>query len=284
MGYNPRMPADLSPYPKDAKRNPENQLTLAGQAANLAAARARFLDYRQRRAKNTIRRQDADLAAFSAYLYEIGVQAGELGSDPDAWRGVSWGLVEGFVKWQVAKGYAIGSINVRLSTVKTYCQLAMQAGALDPQEVALIRTVSGYRSKEAGRIDAARETARVGEKKAEPVLISLEQARALKRQPDTPQGRRDALLLCLLLDHGLRVSEIARLTVANVQLQDKLFQFYRPKVDKVQIHRMSRDTYQAVQAYFSYGDVQAVGPLLRSSLKSGALDKSGLGRGPSGRG
>ena len=61
-----------------------------------------------------------------------------------------------------------------------------------------------------------RETAeiplRLGLKKAEPVSISTHQAKALKDQPDTPRGRRDGLLMCLLLDHGLRVGEVAKLS------------------------------------------------------------------------
>lgn len=53
--------------------------------------------------------------------------ASDLARDPNAWRGVTWGLVEGFVKWQLRRGYSVGSVNVRLSTVKTYCKLALKA-------------------------------------------------------------------------------------------------------------------------------------------------------------
>jgi integrase len=41
------------------------------------------------------------------------------------------------------------------------------------------------------------------------------QAKVLKSQPDSPQGRRDVLLMCLLLDHGLRVGEAIRLEVVD---------------------------------------------------------------------
>jgi hypothetical protein len=50
------------------------------------------------------------------------------------------------------------------------------------------------------------------------VHIAQKQAKKLKSQPDTPQGRRDALLMCLLLDHGLRVGEVARLQVSDFDL------------------------------------------------------------------
>ena len=48
----------------------------AGQAANEAAARATFLDYRTRKAPNTIRRQDADLTLFADYLKACKLPAG----------------------------------------------------------------------------------------------------------------------------------------------------------------------------------------------------------------
>ncbi len=86
------------------------------------------MTYRARQPPNSRRRQLADLRLLCAYLAAVGVerQAESLATDPTAWRGVTGGLVEGFVQWQVEQGYAIGSINVRLSTVKVYCRLAAQ--------------------------------------------------------------------------------------------------------------------------------------------------------------
>ena len=111
-----------------------------------------------------------------------------------------------------------------------------------PEEFALIRTVAGYAHKEARRIDERREVSRRGSKKAAAVHITMKQAKKLKLQPDTPQGRRDALLMCLLLDHGLRVGEVARLQVSDFDLKAGEMRFLRPKVDKVQTHKLSADT------------------------------------------
>ena len=124
------------------------------------------------------------------------------------------GFVKGFRNWMVAQGDAVGSINVRLSTVKAYAKLAYKAGALDHSEFAMIRTITGYAHKEAKRVDERRENTRRGEKKAEHVSISEKQAVQLKKQPNTPQGRRDAVIMCLLLDHGLRCGELAGLQVS----------------------------------------------------------------------
>lgn len=219
-------------------------LARAGAAADAAAARRAFAAYRDRLADATRRRQDADLATFATCLVAIGLTPGDLASEPAAWTGMTWGLVTAFVEWQLQQGYAIGSVNVRLSTVKTYAKLAAKAGALDPEAYALIKTVSGFRHTEGKRIDAKRETTRKGHKKAAPVSIRREQARQLKDQADAS----DRLLMCLLLDHGLRVGEVAALTPAAFDLDRGVLTFYRQKVDKSQSHRLSADTAAAAAA------------------------------------
>ncbi|MCB0063208.1 MAG: tyrosine-type recombinase/integrase [Caldilineaceae bacterium] len=255
------------------------RLQLIGQAANHHAANATFADYLSRKATNTIRAQRFDLVTFAGYLAAAGVvlDAEQLQTAPRAWQGISWGIVEGFVKWQLREGHAVSSVNRRLSTVKVYAKLAAKAGAIAAQELALIQTVTGYGHKEAKRVDERRETTRIGHKKAEHVSLSDEQVQALKAQPETPQGRRDALLLCLLLDHGLRVGEVALLTVTHIDLKKGMLTgFYRPKVDKEQNHKLSADTLRAVQAWFDSGDAPALGPLLRGSRKGGQLTAAGM--------
>ena len=249
----------------------------AGKAANRAAARHRFEDYRSRRAPETLRRQDADLQLFAAFLEQVRIPMGDLAGDPEAWRGITWGLVEAFVKWQLQESYAIPSVNVRLSTVKTYARLAFQAGMLSAAEYALIRAVKGYSLKEQRRVDERRAPhIRRGLKKARPVKISLEQAESLKNQPNTPQGRRDRLLLCLLLDHGLRVGEIAGLRVENLDFEHDLLRFYRSKVGKEQVHRLSLAASGALSAYRDFGDIPLNGKLLRRSHKDDSLGKAGM--------
>ena len=88
--------------------------------------------------------------------------------------------------------------------------------------------------------------------------LTPDQAARLKAQPDTPQGRRDALLLCLLLDHGLRVGEVAGLAVRDFDLAAGELRFYRPKVDKIQTHRLTADTLAAARAYLAAGDITAL--------------------------
>ena len=257
-----------------------DSLARAGLVANHFAAEGVFADYRSRKARNTIARQDDDLARFADFLNAAGTSAGDLSQDVDAWRGVTWGLVEGFVKWQLQQGFAVSSVNVRLSTVKTYARLAMKSGAVSTTEYALIRAVQGYRRTESKRIDEVRETTRVGNKKAEPTTFTRQQATALKKHPDTPQGRRDAVLMGVLLDLGLRVGEVAALKVKDVDVTTGFITFYRPKVNKVQTHGLTKRLWTPFKAYFERGDAPTNpdAPLLRSSNKHGALTTNGMTR------
>lgn len=213
----------------------------------------------------------------AGYAMRKGPAAEELQTAPEAWRGVTWGLVDGFVRHLLRQGYAVESVNRKLSTLKCYAKLAGKAGVLPEAELVRIALITGYGSKEGKRMDARRPTSRVGDKKAAAVSLSYEQACALKRQPaDTPQGRRDALLLCLLLDHGLRVGELAALQVEEMDLAAGTLTFYREKVDVTQTHALSQDAAAALAAYCTAGDAPTGGPLLRASLKNGALSHAGM--------
>lgn len=257
-------------------------MTIAGQVANQYAASGAFADYTGRKSDNTLRAQRADLATWSVYLCAATSPHGAacpdaetLQYDPAAWQGVTWGLVAGFVKWMLSEGYAVGTVNRHLATVKVYCRMASQAGAIDATDAAMIRSVQGYGGKDARRIDERRETTRKGAKKALAVSISNEQATALKMQPDTPQGRRDAVIMALLLDHGLRVGELTALLVTAFDLRSGTFTFYRPKVGKTQTHRLTPDAARSIKAWFRH-DALAIGALLRGSRKGGALTDAGM--------
>src|SRR3712207_1631089 len=100
-------------------------LAVAGQIADRVASNRVFPAFQERKAPHTRRRHQADLQLFRRYLADAGVPTGDLYGEPTAWQGVSWGLVAGFVEWQLQHGFAIGSVNVRLYTVKAYARLAL---------------------------------------------------------------------------------------------------------------------------------------------------------------
>jgi integrase len=268
---------DLIPLPRDSA------IVIAGQAANQAAARATFADYRERRSANTVRSQDADLALFEDFLQLAGAPVMDLSTNPAAWRGITWGLVEAFTKWQLADGYAIDSVNRRLSTVKAYAQLALKAGALDVQEYAMIRTVKGYGQKEKPNVDSKRradgietrrtEKARVirkdgtpagNSKKTAPIFLTKEQREALLSHDGSQQGKRDAFILLLMLDQGFRVSEVIRLQRADFASLP-VITVYRPKTKTTQKHRLTEATLQAARAYLKHAP--EIGNVWRNSAQ-----------------
>ncbi|SRR6266581_241163 len=209
----------------------------------------RLTRYQEGLRDETIRRQKTDLLTFGRFLHSVGVHAGDLYTDLSAWQGIGAGLLEAFIEWQKLQGYAIGSINVRLATVKAYCHLAYASGFLDVDTHTHIQGVKGIGRKQARNIDARREVSRVGYKKAQAVDIPVELLYKLKHPATGSLAKRDSLLMCLLLDHGLRVGEIVLLKRNQVHLRGRLLTFYRPKVDEPQNDRLTDDTLAAARAY-----------------------------------
>ena len=249
-----------------------------GQAANRAAAAWAFADYRARKAANTLRNHDAALSQFAAFLIDRGAAAfadldgAALASDPAAWHGVTWGIVEGFKLHLLNEGYAIGAVNNRLSTIRVYAGLASKAGTIPVDELTLLKAVAGYGVTEGRRVDERRPRARVGAKKAAAVGLTLDQARRLKSTADpTGQAARDALIMALLLDHGLRLGELAALTVEALDLDGGMMTFYRPKVDKVQTHRLTAATLTAARRYLANRPAGAPAGLWVASDRRGRL-------------
>mgnify|MGYP000917389516 CR=1 FL=1 len=262
----------------------DDAMTILGQMAD-SYARLNVFDEADRLiADNTRRAHLQDLDTFSSFLADAGMPQPPAGDDlrttPSAWQGVTAGLVKAFREWMLQRGDAISSINRRLSTVRKYAKLAAEAGTIDTDTLAKLRLVSGYSGKASKRIDDNRETTRRSGKRTHDDMVALdeEQRHALKAQcdADTPQGRRDAVLICLLMDHGLRVGEVCGLTVDNVDLAAGKLTFYREKVNLTQTIKLSADALVAVRAWFDSGDAPALGPLLRGSRKGGALTAAGM--------
>ncbi len=227
-------------------------LETLGQVADDYASQETFSDYQARRAANTLRRQRDDLTLFCTYLAAAGAARSpdDLFCDPEAWRGISAGLVQGFVAWQVQQGYAIATINSRLATIKVYCQLAMNAGTLSALALARLSLVKGYRHKEGRNVDREREVSRVGAKKALPTALNAGHAELLKRQPTTTKiGRRDRFMLYLFLELGLRCGEVRDLERDNLDLATGILFLYREKVDEDQYHQLSAESLIAAMAY-----------------------------------
>ena len=294
--------------PQETTKPQKSDMIHAGEAANRVAADYLFADYRQRRADKTIKTQTAALLLWIQFLDDAGVANNLLAETktwavtffdaqtqaslheyaqsqqsslpiiygahfcqyvPAAWQGVTWGLVEGFVKWLLNQGYSVASVNNRLSAVKVYTRLAGKAGIIPPTEQALIREVRGYSGTEGKRVDDKRPKTRIGYKKEEAIVLTAEQARLFKsKHPPTPQGIRDKLLICLFLDLGLRASEVAALTVEDL-VEAGYVTAYRQKTDTIDKMVLTADILAALADYQPH--MRQSGILLRGSRKNGKL-------------
>lgn len=121
----------------------------------------------------------------------------------------------------------------------------------------MIQTVKGFANKEKHHIDERRRaegvSTRIGDKKEKPIIVPEDIVTQLTTpQTDTPQGLRDALLMCLLFHHGLRISEVAILKRQAFDMKAGTITFYRPKVDKTQTHVMTLETRKAAANYLKY--------------------------------
>ena len=229
----------------------------ANQAAEHAAQHFIFEEYKRIRPAATLRRQRNDLRAFATFLasYQIIPDeqvddfAKQLYVNSDTWRGIGYGLVKAFCEWLFGEGYAMGTINVRLATVKRYCQLAFSSGTIAADEYTKIQTVKWYKAADAGELDATRTVKRVGSKKPSNTIIGTDDAHALRIALDKPEGHRDSFIMHILLGYGLRCGELELITRQNIDTKLGTILFYRPKIKIWQTIQINTVTRKALRLY-----------------------------------
>jgi integrase len=262
-----------------------NDLFLASIAAEQTIHNDVFVEYHKNLTPNTIKRQLNDLESFCAYLEEakagkLDREAKDLYSDPHAWQGIQYTLLKGYIKWAESKGYSIGTINIRLSTLRQYCKLAGPkpegAGILKESTLVAILTVRGSGGKKARNIDATRKElgvpTRIGTKKAKPTDVATYQALELKKTSTTATRKqhtdyqdfleaRDALIMGLLIEHSMRCGEVAALNVEDINLANNFVRFDRRKTDlEEETHQLKTHTRMAAERYLKLRESSA-GPL-----------------------
>ena len=251
-----------------------------GQAANAAAKSRAFSSYLLEKSPNSLRAQRNDLQRLANFLHtlqpNLELDGDSLQSTPAAWQGFTYGLLEAFKLWLLQEGFALRTVNRTLSTVRTYAKLAGRGDYIDSAEIQKIQTVHGIAHKNGAMVDEKRDITRIGDKKAQHVSISHEVAKRLKQNhPTTPMGKRDKLLMCLLLNHGLRASEVEQLKVRDFSIDEggvMLMRFFRPKTKGYGQHQLTPETQSAYESYVSVLSAETLnGSLLLSAKKSGDL-------------
>jgi site-specific recombinase XerD len=272
-----------------AQRPVSTRAKSLGELANEFSNAQRFERFRDSKAANTVRTYDRALRQFAQYLAqlerhiaqeahasEIMPTAHALAHNPQAWRPITHGLVETFIAYLQAQGYARGTINARLSAIKAYSEQAYLAGFLSAEDHAKIQAISSLNRHS----DKDREMTRFeASKKPQANTLSLTQVKALQQSIDatTPQGLRDKLLIDLMFAHGLRVSEVARLTIAQVDLEHRIIKDVdRQKVDKRQNIALDDAECTTLRRYLRQLPPDNDGRLISGSLKDKSLTGQGM--------
>ncbi len=206
----------------------------------------------------------------------------ELYSSPAAWHGVTADIIRSFQKSLAAEMYAHATVTGAVHIVRKYARLAASVGAIGADEASKIGLIrcsmnQGEHVPCAKRGTDGRRTKR---KHSEMIALNEEQRAMLKSQCDLsePQGRRDFLIVCLLLDHALRSGEVEMLKTSDVSFTEGSITFYREKSKEYQTIQMSPDTIRAVGLSMHNGDILPDGHLVRASLKNKQLYSNHISR------
>jgi integrase len=271
------MPETDPSHHRPAQSRYDNTLESAEAEARALASASQLEQAHAEHAPNTRQTQHDTLLLFSAYLARVGVNRSisDLDTDPQAWRGMSKGLLLGFRTWLLEEGYAISTINQRLSIMRQYCRLVHAAGVLSDETLDLCLGVKGYSQKAGRSLDKRRRSqgfdTRKSHKKAEPTPVSQVSAQQLKTQTvSRPHSRerdhdrslhlRDHLLMGLLIEHALRVSEIVSLNIEHFDLEALTMTIFHQKTDETRVQRLQTHTKQAAESYLA-AEGRTSGPL-----------------------
>jgi hypothetical protein len=98
------------------------------------------------------------------------------------------------------------------------------------------------------------------------MVLTREHACKLKRQHDTPQGLRDQLLMCLLLNEKLSVRVISELRASSVDLTQRVLELPSGEEELP----LTDETWWTLQAYME--KTTPTGDLLQGSVSNGDLN------------
>jgi integrase len=229
------------------------------------------------------RQLDSVLRKWCAFLEVFGIRRTPelLRTDPTAWNFVTSDLLYQYRQLLLHEAYVNATVNRHLAMLRAFIYTVYGAGGI-PENADLYHilrtrsyparsgTPSPYPSG-----PATAEAAPEGEPRLSPVQV--EQLK--HRHPDTPQGRRDALLFCLLLDQGLLVSTLATLQAQDFDREQGVLRFHSSRDGEEQVHPLSPDTVHAFHAYLATDPILRSGKLFRAIRKNGTLGKGAMAPG-----
>ena len=240
-----------------------------------------FHEFNLTKSANTLKAYRADLQRFAQVIFgDVPEDAGyRLSTERELWQHISYGEVYAYYLWMLNQGYAISSINRALFTIRAYSYQAMRAGTLNAEAYQRIAALKPLAGKTAANMDehrpvTRRETARA--KKETPTRIPADIVHSLLHHHplEQVQGLRNAVLMGLLLELGLRASEVAGLQQENVNLEQGTITFYRQKTAQHQTLALSTHLQGKLRRYLQFLVEQSI----RGNLMIGLTAKGKPGK------
>jgi len=193
-----------------------------------------FLDYlvtEKGRSHNTITAYRNDLTQFYGFV----TQAGQIQGEP-SWAAVTRNHLINYILFLKEREYASSTVARKVAAVKSFCRFLLRVGVIVDNP--------------ADGLDSPKSKRRL------PQTLSPEEVAkllALPRQAgSTPKGLRDTALLEMLYATGMRVSEVAGLTLDDLDLEAGTVRCVG-KGDKERVMPLYPQAVAAVREYVEHG-------------------------------
>jgi len=224
-------------------------------------------------AKSSRRSRLFALKIVSKYFASRGVvvSADELSHNFEIWVHLDSSFVLALYEWMMENGYAVNTAQVVKSFIFAQLKLLYQCGMITHDKLGSI-----YILTKTGRLSDGKKPKWYGRKG----ILSDEQAHRLKNDHDTStvHGRRDKALMHILLDHGLRRSEVVGLDLDNFDMTKGVMTFYRSKTDTWTTVKLTAATLAALKEHMETDGIQQ-GPFIQSVNRGDNIEgpiKSGV--------
>jgi len=197
-----------------------------------------YLEAERNASPYTVRNYTADLLDFFNFLRANGISS---------LKAVDRLTLRDYLAHLMKQDFVKASIARKLSAIRSFYRYLLQEGLMDTSPVA---------TTSSPKLD-----------KRLPSFLTLEEVGRLLEAPDvsTPQGQRDRALLELLYASGLRVSELVRLDLEQINLDTREIRVWG-KGAKERVVLMGKPAAEALTTYISGGR-----PKLLGEKKSTAL-------------
>ena len=206
----------------------------------------------RRLADNTVQSYGRDLMLYGTFLRDRGIESPTESGHTD---------LQAYLQWLSRRGLSARSRARNLSALRAFYRFLKLEGITEKDPTEWIESPRGWRKL--------------------PRHLSGEEVETLLRCPDrgTPAGLRDAALLELLYDCGLRVSELAALKVGQVDVESWLI-LVPGKGGKERYVPFGEEALEVLGRYLEEGRPEMVkgksSPFLFPGRSSGHLTRQGI--------